>query len=82
MAFRYSKKQKQIALQNDELALRYAYKLTERKLNDYARFGTKKEMSKAMQDHQDIEYALLFKQSPEYLKIKNKKHIKRLGKNN
>ncbi|MGN0748178.1 MAG: hypothetical protein ACI4L1_00635 [Christensenellales bacterium] len=66
MAFRYSLRQKRLAKQNDSSVLHKAYEISERKLDYYARKGSKKDLDKAMQKHQDIEYALLYQQSPEF----------------
>ena len=66
MAFKYSQRAKRFALQNDECVLKKAYKESEKRLNSCARKGSYKELSSAMKMHQDFEYALLYRQSPEF----------------
>lgn len=68
MAFKYSRKQKALALQNSSGSLKQAYEISERNLDYFARKGSTKDLNRAMQQHQDFEYALLYQQSPEYHK--------------
>ena len=82
MAFRYSLKQKRIARQNDSFTLHKAYEISERRLVHCARIGSNKEMAKAMKEHQNIEYALYYQQSPEYAKLMFRKHNAKIRRYN
>lgn len=68
MVFKYSQRAKRLALQNDECVLKEAYKESEKRLNSCARKGSYKDLSTAMKMHQDFEYALLYRNSPEFKK--------------
>lgn len=82
MAFKYSLRQKRMAKQNDSSILKKAYQISERNLNYFACKGSNKELDKAMQKHRDIEYALLYQQSPEFHKeMCKKKNIVTWGNN-
>lgn len=72
MAFKYSLKQKRLAKQNDNSTLQKAYAISENQLNYFARKGSNKDLNKAMKQHQDIEYALLYQQSPEFRKLRRR----------
>lgn len=72
MAFKYSLKQKRLAKQNDNSTLQKAYAISEKQLDYFARKGLNKDLNKAMKQHQDIEYALLYQQSPEFRKLRRR----------
>ena len=68
MAFKFSRKQKQLATKNVNSSLRNIYDLSEKRLEICAKKGSRKEMDKAMKLHQDVEYALLYQNTPEFKK--------------
>lgn len=68
MTFKYSKRQKQLAQNVDRSELKKAYEISERNLNKAALKGSNKDLNLAMKHHQNIEYALLYQQSPEFKK--------------
>ena len=57
---KFTKRQKQLS-NCSYSELNSTYEMTERGLNQAAEQGNKKMMDKIMRDHQDVEYALLFK---------------------
>lgn len=75
MAFRYTLKQKNIAIKTDVSVLNKAYGITEKQLDYFARKGSKKDLDRVMKKHQDIEYALLYQQSPEFKRKINRSNI-------
>ena len=50
--------------------LQECYHITEENLKSAVKSGNEKEMKRAMKEHQQIEYALLYKNSSEYKKKK------------
>lgn len=62
----FNKKQKELALTNQ--ALDSAYAISERNLQRAARTGSTRLLRKAMAEHHDIEYAVLYRQTPEFAK--------------
>lgn len=50
--------------------LQESYHITEENLRVAVKSGNEKEMKRAMKEHQQIEYALLYKNSSEYKKKK------------
>lgn len=69
MAF-FKRKEKQLAKNKSYLELKQGYMSTERELQEAAKTGNVKLLSKAMQKHHDYEYALLYRTTPKF----NKKH--------
>lgn len=71
----FSRKQKQIALNTSKADLESAYHISEQNLKDASRSGNEKWLKTAMKQHGNFEYAMLFKNTPEYRKmlIKRKK---------
>ncbi len=51
-------------------ALQEYYRHTEEELRKAVKTGDERKMQKAMENHQSVEYALLYQESPEYLKKK------------
>ena len=71
----FNQKQKELALASSPGILRSGYELSEFALMKAALHGDETELKKAMKEHGDFEYALLFQQTPEFKKLKS-----RLGK--
>lgn len=65
MAF-FSRKQKQLALKTNSKTIKEKYEQTELHLRQCAKNGNERELKKAMAEHRNIEYALLYKNTPEY----------------
>lgn len=65
----FSKKQKKLALTNSRQNLEKAYHISEQNLKDVARSGNEKNLRTAMKQHGNYEYAMLYKQTPEYRKL-------------
>ena len=76
MAFKYSRKQKQLARNCNSGDLRKAYEQSEKQLDILARKGSIKELNRGMKLHQNFEYALLYQQSPEFQKLVKKGKVK------
>ena len=72
MAFRYSRKQKQIAKCTNRTDLQKAYEMSERNLERLAKTGSVNDLNCAMKQHQTFEYALLYQRSPEFKKLIDK----------
>ena len=68
----YNKSHKKLAQYNSYLELQQAYEQTEFDLERASYNGDKKALKKAMKEHGNIEYAILYKNTPEFKK-KNKK---------
>lgn len=68
--FKY--KHKKLALTNTRDSLQQAYAKSERNLIRATRNGNEKEIKKAMKEHGNYEYAMLYTYSPEYEKKKRK----------
>ncbi len=64
MAF-FTASQKRLARQPTE-RLNREYKFTELKLRQAAASGNEKELKKRMGEHRQIEYALLYKETPKF----------------
>lgn len=62
----FSKKQKKIALTNSRESLEKAYHISEQNLKDASKSGNEKWLKTAMKQHGDFEYAMLYKNTPEY----------------
>lgn len=71
MAF-FSRKQKKLALTNSRENLERAYHISEQNLKDASRSGNEKWLKTAMKQHGNFEYAMLFKNTPEYRSKINK----------
>lgn len=69
----FSRKQKNIALKNSTLELERAYHKSEQNLKNISCSGDEKLLKKAMKQHGDFEYAMLYQNTPEY---REKKKIK------
>lgn len=61
----FTKSQKQLALKKGYF-LEREYELSERDLIKVARTGNERELKKCMENHHEIEYAMLFTYTPEY----------------
>ena len=72
MAF-FKKKHKKLALSSSKEQLEKAYHKSEAKLKIASKTGNEKLLSSAMQEHGCYEYALLYKNTPEY-KSKRRKN--------
>ena len=72
----FNKTHKKLALYNSYLEIQQANEQTEFDLERASNKGDKKSLKKAMKEHGNIEYALLYKNTPEFKK-KNKKYIKK-----
>ncbi len=70
MAF-FKKKHKKLALSSSKEQLEKAYHKSEAKLKIASKTGNEKLLSSVMQEHGCYEYALLYKNTPEY-KSKNR----------
>ena len=68
----FNKTHKKLAQYNSYSQLQQAYEQTEFDLERASYNGDKKALRKAMKEHGNIEYALLYKNTPEFKK-KNKK---------
>lgn len=62
----FSRKQKQIALCSSKESLEKAYHNSEQNLKKVAMSGNEKQLKIAMKEHGNYEYAMLYKQTPEY----------------
>lgn len=71
----FSRKQKQIALNTSRTDLETAYHISEQNLKDASRSGNEKWLRTAMKQHGNFEYAMLYKNTPEYKRklLKRKK---------
>lgn len=67
MAF-FTRTHKRMAKKNSHSDLVQAYEQSERELINVARSGDEKALKKAMKEHGNYEYALLYKQTPQYRK--------------
>lgn len=65
MAF-FKKIHKRIALYNSKENLEQAYHLSEENLKKASKSGNEKLLKAAMREHGNLEYALLYQNSPEY----------------
>lgn len=72
MAF-FKKKHKKLALSSSKEQLEKAYHKSEAKLKIASKTGNEKLLSSAMQEHGCYEYALLYKNTPEYKSKRRKK---------
>ena len=64
----FSREQKKIALTCSSACLENAYHDSEKRLKNVARLGDDKMLKKAMKEHGKFEYAMLYKNTPEYQK--------------
>ena len=71
MAF-FKKKHKKLALSSSKEQLEKAYHKSEAKLKIASKTGNEKLLSSAMHEHGCYEYALLYKETPEYLRKKRR----------
>lgn len=71
MAF-FKKIHKRLALTNSNESLEQAYYRSEKKLRKASYSGNEKLLKKAMKIHGNYEYAMLYKNTPEY-KVKRRK---------
>ena len=62
----FSKKQKELALKNSNFELERAYHQSEQKLKNVSCSGDEKSLKRAMKQHGDFEYAMLYQNTPEY----------------
>lgn len=73
MAF-FTRKQKQLAISCNRANLEKAYHVSEENLKTVSKSGNIKQLRIAMKQHGNYEYALLYKNTPEYKrKIKRRK---------
>lgn len=75
----FNRRQKKLALACKYNQLQEAYHESEKDLRMASRSGNEKLLRKAMKQHGDFEYALLFKNTPEYknlIKRGKRKHVK------
>lgn len=78
----FSNKQKKIALSNSRENLETAYHISEKNLKDASMSGDEKRLKTAMKQHGDFEYAMLYKNTPEYKCILKKKSRRKDCKRN
>ena len=62
----FSRKQKKLALKTPRESLEKAYHESEQNLKRVANSGDEKALKKAMREHGNFEYAMLYKNTPEY----------------
>ena len=62
----FSRKQKQLALKTSTYDLEKAYHASEQNLKKVSSSGDEKMLKSAMKQHGNYEYAMLYKQTPEY----------------
>lgn len=62
----FNRKQKKLALKTPKESLEKAYHESEQNLKRVANFGDEKQLKKAMREHGNFEYAMLYKNTPEY----------------
>lgn len=62
----FSRKQKQLALKTSTYDLEKAYHVSEQNLKKVSASGDEKLLKSAMKQHGNYEYAMLYKQTPEY----------------
>ena len=67
----FNRKQKRLARKMTEYELIRKYKESENKLKEASKLGKEKELKSAMKEHGNYEYALLYRNTPEF-KRKNK----------
>ena len=75
----FNRRQKKLALACKYSQLQEAYHESENDLRKASQTGNEKLLRKAMKQHGDFEYALLFKNTPEYknlIKRGKRKHVK------
>ena len=72
MAF-FKKKHKKLALSSSKEQLEKAYHKSEAKLKIASKTGNEKLLNSAMQEHGCYEYALLYKNTPEYKSKRRKR---------
>lgn len=71
----FSRKQKQIALSTPKESLEKAYHISEQNLKKAAMTGNEKQLRTAMKQHGNFEYAMLYKNTPEYNKKTKQKVV-------
>lgn len=62
----FTRKQKQLALKTSTYDLEKAYHASEQNLKKVSASGDEKLLKSAMKQHGNYEYAMLYKQTPEY----------------
>lgn len=68
----FDKKQKELSRKSTYAELLRGYKTSEKALERAARTGDDRELHTAMSKHQQYEYALLYRKTPEYKRCKKK----------
>ena len=76
----FNRKQKKIALKHSNFVLEKLYHISEQKLHYASLSGNEKQLKKAMKQHGNFEYALLYKNTPEYKKLVRKNLRRNNGK--
>lgn len=76
----FNRKQKKLALTMSSKDLEKAYHASEQKLKNASYTGSEELLNKTMQEHGNFEYAMLYKNTPEYKKKKTKLIKKRIGR--
>lgn len=64
----FKSKEKRLANKKSYFELKQAYAATEKELQEVAKTGNIKQLSKTMQKHHDYEYALLYRFTPKFKK--------------
>lgn len=64
----FNRKQKRLARKMTEYELIRKYKESENKLKEASKLGKEKEIKKVMREHGNYEYALLYRNTPEFNK--------------
>lgn len=70
----FNRQQKRLALSCPEEELQKAYHISEQNLKNASKSGNEKWLKTAMKQHGNFEYAMLYKQTPEY-----KSKVKRIN---
>ena len=73
----FNRKQKKLALMTAKDDLEKAYHISEQNLQKASRSGDEKWLKTAMKQHGNFEYAMLYKNTPEYRKKKKFRFCKR-----
>ena len=62
----FKNKEKKLAFDNSYSDLKQGYERTEKQLLQVAKTGNDKALKKAMSEHHNYEYAMLFRNTPEF----------------
>lgn len=71
----FNKRQKEMAKNTNPYSLLKKYETSENKLLIASQSGDEKEIKKVMKEHHDLEYAMLYSNTPEYKRIMKKSRL-------